>query len=1377
MKRRRMPNVLDSDHITPTRRASEDPRLRVGLVFLLIVQGVFLLTASPAHAQDSLDRLKKVILPGEVRQAAGRLAGVADLVRRSRWAEALDEYQRLISEVGDDLVPETSDAVSGSQRSIQLRRLCHLRIAALPPAALRVYRDRVEVQAEKWLQQGRADRDVRALRRVVEEAFCSRAGAQALNLLGDLAFEQGSFEEALSWWQMLARPPGAAAEWPGDQLVFPAPAIDLPQVIAKQILARIFEGDFEQAEAELKVFRQAYPGAAGQFGGRKGNYGDIVQALLEQARDGPSFPETLDWPTFGGAPARNRPLATAPPRRLWADGPAWRVRLDSGEVIKSQTDEKPAPAQNAFRFAVHPIIAGDKVLVADARQVLGFHLLTGKVLFRYKLQMEQPVGEPEVPAARRPSEQEEHYSLTAEKDRVYARLGASLLGPGKEGSKTEAGASYVVCLDLRQEDPGRERWRVPASAARGLPTVFEGAPLVHRGRVLIAQTSLVGIRAQTAIACYDAATGTMRWRQEVCDSPEYEDQPAARFRQHLLTLAGTQVVYCSHAGAVVAVDSLTGKRTWALRYPGRAPKTGEGEIPRAGAPCLYAGGCVFVAPADSDRVLCLDGQTGRVLWDRDGIEVVQLLGAAQGRLIFTTPRGIRALNAATGRDQGGWSQPDEGNLPGLGRGLLAGGWVFWPTQDPKSPLRAVSQEQGSQQRGEDALDPTQLHNLVAGNFALGGGCLVVAGAEELVGYVPPERFLKRHQQDAARPDAPASALYRLAQAEAGAGLYAQALKHFDQALLRGLTPPARKDGSASPPARDDGSAPLSGGRQPPELLPQHARAGRVALLAELRRKKTNATLLAALTGEQIPPSWDLPALVLLGDLWTRAGRPKEAVATWQAILRDQDLRQSVVTRTDGISQRGADFAARQIKALVKVHEPEPLPIGKPRPEPACGFLSSRPKELTLPIVRTWEAPAGRLVVPARSPQTPEDCEGLFFINGAQVACHNPATGVLRWRRALSFVPDWLGVHGDSILVGGAAGVQDLRLADGSPIWEFLTPPRGEGEGLLSGFQLTGSHLCFFQDARRLLALDVHTGEVAWSFWAPGAQLRPLSGGGRFHPNYHAGASWTILQTSGGSQLILASTTGQKFHQAQTTKAPWPQPPLLLDPEHVALVLDARLISRLDLATGKATWTYQPRAPTCLTGEPPQLFGTGDILCLLVPLSFGYQLERIDPATGKHLWPDVPRLCRTAFAGKTVAFDGSTLFYSVDQVLCARSLADGKRLWARPLPAPAGPWKVLSTRSAVAAYPVPLLPAVWNRVSRVPCFVPCGFTHLALPLPRASIAPTNAPSFRVQLHDPRDGQLVQRLVFATSQPWAGLEQFGRYLAVVADGKAWGLAGGD
>jgi outer membrane protein assembly factor BamB len=1330
------------------------------------------LWAAAGAAQEPPDRLKKVILPGEVRQVTSRLAAVADLVRRASWTEALDEYHRLINEAGDNLVPLEPDGLHAGQRSIQIRRLCHLRIAALPPPALRLYRDRVDVQAEKWLRQGIEDRDVQALRRVVDEAFCSRAGAQALDLLGDLAFERGDFEEAQGWWRLLAPPSSAPAEPRADQLRYPGPVGDPGQIRAKQILARLFQGEVEQAAAELQVFRRLHPQAAGHLAGRKGNYAATLHDLIEQARGAPPTAEAQDWPTFGGAASRNRSLPNAPHHRLWADGPTWRVRLDSGELLKTAGAEETQAPGDARRVGCYPVIVGAKVFVAHARQVLGFDLLTGRPLGRYELKAAAPIG-------KQSSEPDGPHTLTAADDRVYARLGGQLPGSGKDRAKAVS-PNFLVCLEHEPKGAAaqsfRERWRIPAHSAPGTPTAFEGAPLVQGQRVYAAVTSLAGSRTQTAIACYDADSGALRWRQEVCDCPQYETLDPPRSRCHLLTLAGCRVVYCSDTGAIVALDAWTGKRTWAMRYPSRGPRTADGDpSPRGLAPCLATGGRLFAAPADTDRVFCLDPDTGRILWERDRLEVVHLLGVARQRLIFTTPGGIRALNADTGGDQGGWSEPAEGKLPGLGRGLLVGGWVFWPTQDPKLPLRAVSQEDGCQERGQDTFDPTQLRSIRPGNMALGGGCLVVAGANELVGYVSPERFLQERQRDAARPDASGRTFYRLAQAEAGAGLCVPAMQHFARAEQIG-----------------------EAGQGHGLSLRLLVRSGRERLLADLLRGEGRgrdpaqgsamATLLSQLTENQNPVAWGLSALITLGDLWQRAGRPKEALGVWQTILNDKSLRQVRVVGAGGLPQRAGDLAAIRIEALnrspgprlskqveqrVQHLEPKDHRIG------AETAPVSRPtRDQSFPLERAWEIPAGRLIIPARSAPVQSMAADLFFVRGTELSCHDATTGALRWRHLLPLEPTWIGCHADMVLVAGPQGVLCRHVADGKPAWEFVIPSRtapqddSPTEEALSGFQLTTAYLFCFCGERRLFALDVNTGEVAWGFWAPGAKVRPLADGGRFQPHYLADTGRVILQTTGGTRLMLASGTGHKVHEAPTAIGPWRQPPLALDERRVCLVEDAHHVHLLDLATGKEIWTYQPRAPTSLTSEPPRLFGNREALFILVPLNYGYQLERIDPATGKHLWPATPRISRTALDGKNAACDVKAVYYAAGNVLYARSLSDGKRLWQRPLPSPAGPWQVVRLGSTVAVYPLPDVAAAWQIWGRQPCWVPVGCLGLRLPLPRSLETPLNrAHAFPLLFHSAKDGHLVQRLDFATVYPWAVVQFFRHRLVVAGDGRGW------
>src|SRR5437868_3241997 len=109
------------------------------------------LVVAAARADETATR---TVLPGESPSAAQRLESARKLARDRQYAEAVDEYQRLLEEAGDKLAPLSE------QQFVQVRWLCHLDLAALPPEALRLYRNRVDAQARRWFEQGSAARDL-----------------------------------------------------------------------------------------------------------------------------------------------------------------------------------------------------------------------------------------------------------------------------------------------------------------------------------------------------------------------------------------------------------------------------------------------------------------------------------------------------------------------------------------------------------------------------------------------------------------------------------------------------------------------------------------------------------------------------------------------------------------------------------------------------------------------------------------------------------------------------------------------------------------------------------------------------------------------------------------------------------------------------------------------------------------------------------------------------------------------------------------------------------------------------------------------------------------------------------------------------------------
>ena len=232
-----------------------------------------------------------------------------------------------------------------------------------------------------------------------------------------------------------------------------------------------------------------------------------------------------------------------------------------------------------------------------------------------------------------------------------------------------------------------------------------------------------------------------------------------------MTISGPNVVYCTDGGTVAALDAQTGRPAWEYRYPRNERAT----LPRYRDLCppLADGGRIYAAPADTDRLLCLDAFTGRLIWEREGVEVIHLLGVAKGRLIATfggPVRGIRGLNLRTGADSGtgGWTIHDDGGELTFGRGLVTEEAIVWPTQhglhflDPSdgTPLRSPIRGPRPPKSGRNVPLPPESHQAF-GNLCYADGVLVVTTATEVWGYVSEAKKLgDRRKAVDADPDNP-----------------------------------------------------------------------------------------------------------------------------------------------------------------------------------------------------------------------------------------------------------------------------------------------------------------------------------------------------------------------------------------------------------------------------------------------------------------------------------------------------------------------------------------------------------------------------------------------------------------------------------------------
>jgi outer membrane protein assembly factor BamB len=674
--------------------------------------------------------LEPLPLPGESRPTATRYAEAMRLLEANKTAEGIAQLLGILDAGAEDLLPLSPT------RSLRARDLVHAALVRLPADALREYRARMEPLAAKWLEAGDEQR-------VVTDAFLTPSALLALDRLGDQAFLQGDLETAEHYWATIS-----PLESYADRLSHPATtAAQAARAQAKQLLARRFAGRSDYSAA-LAAYRKRYPEARGRLAGHEGNYADILEKTIATP------PKSQDWTTFAGNTHRAA-LAIGPERildtlsRLGRKGPTFTFDLSRrdrflGGPASVRRDHAVSAAR---RLAYHPVLVGSTALVNDGRCVTAYDLKTGKA----EVWLDAADYLRGVPRVVQPLPREDiRHTLSVAQGHVFARLGASSIRdvrPSEERGDEDA-ESLLACLK-----EGKVRWLARAYDPKKKEfAVFEGSPLVIGERCFVAVSRFQGDKLITALHCYAAFSEEARpaplWKVDICETRELLTADAiegrkARLRHHLLTQAGNLVVYCSHSGLIVAVDALRGTRVWGVRYPRRelAEPADEPSL-RDLAPPLLSHGRLYVAPADSDRVLCLEPTTGETLWQRDQLDVVHLLGVGQGRLLFSTWRdptqgrteagGLRAVDAFTGRDDTGWMLPDDGaGLIPFGRGLLIGNLVLWPTFRQPFGVLAVRQEDGRQPD-----NPTLLHRIRSGNLVFANGILLVTDRQAMYAYVP-----------------------------------------------------------------------------------------------------------------------------------------------------------------------------------------------------------------------------------------------------------------------------------------------------------------------------------------------------------------------------------------------------------------------------------------------------------------------------------------------------------------------------------------------------------------------------------------------------------------------------------------------------------------
>lgn len=698
----------------------------------------------------------------------------------AQWDEAVETLRKVMEQQGDKLI-RLDDS-----RFIPVREYCQMRLAELPPAARSLYRSRVDPLAKRWYDEGIANRDADALRRVVDQLFLSSWTDKALLALGDIALEQGDFAEARWCWERISpelrtadgKPLWLELRAAGDSkaaidasarksvtqwLAYPDSHLNLADVRARLVLASILEGSPTRAKIELADLNRQNPGATGKIAGRTGPYAVLLAGMFAKAEQRPPSSPPANWPTMAGSFQRTTEAAADPGLHT-----AWIIGLPLNNAGPYRTDINlvreafglPArrPAEDpANLLCFHPLVFGNLVLLNSSDKIYAFDLASGKPawpvppdtkdrepgeIYSGRTARENlPASLSEVPNQFR-TFGVPRFTMSVVGDRLYARLGSPITErPTALGLAT--GHTYLVCLDLAAE--GRLIWRIPQTSSDDDRWAFEGSPVCDGDSVYVAMR-YNDVLPQEHVACYDAQTGNLRWRKFICAAESPARGQVEEISNNLLTLDHHTLYLNTNLGAVAAISTTDGQIRWLSLYP-RAKQSGSSDPPanfyRDLNPCVFYRGSVLAAPTDSEAILSLDSATGQLLWASTlARDVVHLLGVGGGNLLASGQR-LWWLNVDNGKVLYRW--PDQTTIHGYGRGALVGDDVYFPTRTEIYVFRqSLEPSTGSKHDTEpfrvEVRDPIRLDArdpaLQGGNLVVANGYMLIATPDKLIALGP-----------------------------------------------------------------------------------------------------------------------------------------------------------------------------------------------------------------------------------------------------------------------------------------------------------------------------------------------------------------------------------------------------------------------------------------------------------------------------------------------------------------------------------------------------------------------------------------------------------------------------------------------------------------
>ena len=561
--------------------------------------------------------------------------------QEGQYREALKVYQQVIEKY-----PLSLYRVSEQGIFVPVGQYCQRRILLFPPSDLAFYRTLHDAAAKEAFENARRQYSMLGLADVAEKMLATSYGARAMLELGNAALDAGHYLAALEHFTTVRD-------------AFPDPELRTADLALKIVLCEKMLGNDKTAAATpTKAKSQISPEQIKQ----------LDEIVSTSKAEKPPFHSQI---SSASATATDdytlQPPSTDP---LALKDPVWRSPL-SGSRLDFLVTSEPVVSRDSVIYRHKNIVYCRSILNGEPRWI---NDMGGRANWQDWSERQYP------------------------REDVLVQDGLVFTAINKSGPS-------LVALD---EVTGQMKWAfgpMVASTEDEARMRFESAP-AGGPRTVFAGYVLDNIEGQThtdseyGVIAFDSRTGRQLWRTPLCRlapgkfAAGYAETRRNRIRSFTsppLYHQGT-IYYTTNAGAVAAIDSLSGRVKWLMRYP-YYPEVHDatrvfgqgGDVvqytriyARPHTPMfwfnqrpLLVGEKLFLVPVDSNMIFCVDRRNGKVDWThtKDGRSSAYLLGMTKQNQLAVAYSGrdksvngedttspLHLLDPATGKTA--WRVPD-----------------------------------------------------------------------------------------------------------------------------------------------------------------------------------------------------------------------------------------------------------------------------------------------------------------------------------------------------------------------------------------------------------------------------------------------------------------------------------------------------------------------------------------------------------------------------------------------------------------------------------------------------------------------------------------------------------------------------------------------